>query len=234
MHGLAQGGRRLCGDGRILGGWYLECAVLASGTHPLDHFLVDFPTLVPTHLSVNALGVTLWTDPKGVTHVVDLIGESHYPFVPDFWEEARRMGFSRKISPTLPVGKLSAQSRFLFIHPKALVANPEALVPHLEGTHVCPTGKRHPANTSCTGLHWWVTPSATPGTLTRYLGEGEYELRGRLGAGAPAVRYARAIFASVPITGISHIVGQGGVQGANRAQFAAAQRSGLPVFAFPV
>lgn len=141
---------------------------------------------------------------------------------------------NRKISPTLPVGKLSAQSRFLFIHPKALVANPGALMPHLEGTHVCPTGKRHPADTSCTGLHWWVTPSATPGTLTRYLGEGEYELRGRLGVGAPAVRYARAIFASVPITGISHIVGQGGVQGGNQAQFAAAQQSGLPVYAVRV
>lgn len=233
MNGQAQGGRRLCGQGRILGGWYLECAVSTAGTHPLDHFLVDFPTLVPTNLQINPLGVTLWTDPQRVTHVVDVVGEQHYPFVPDFWEEARRMGFSRKVSPTLQVSRLSPASRFLFIHAKALIANPEELAPYLDSPHVCPTGKRHASDTSCTGLHWQVTPGTGDG-LTRHLAEGEYTLRGQLRAGAPAPRYARAIFASVPITGISHVVGQAGLQGAHQGQFAAAQQSGLPVYAVPV
>lgn len=225
---LAIGGRRLCGEGRVKGGWYLECAPQERGM-PLDSFLVDIPTLVPATLTIQALGVKLWRDAQGVTHVVDLVGEQHYPFVPDFWEEARVMGFSRKVSPSLPLAQLGPQSRFLFAHNRGLILNGEELEGHLSAPHVCPTRKGHGAHEGCTGLHWQVTPEATPGTLTRYLGQGEYQLRGQLRSGAPEPRYARAIFASVPITAITHIVDAQGVQPANRAALAAAQRSGVPV-----
>ena len=234
MLGMAVGGRRLCGNGRILGGWYLECEVSSTGTHALDTFLVDFPTLLPTSLRVNALGVTLWQDKQGVTHVVDLVGQENYPFVPDFWEEARRMGFSRKVSPTLNLAQLSARSRFYFVHDKGLVVNYSALMPFLEGGHLCPTHKGHPQDSACTGLHWQVTPSAVKERDVRFLADGEYALRGHLSAGAPAVKYARAIFASVPITAISHVVGKGGVGTAQQAKFAATQHSGLPVYAVPL
>ncbi|GAA5501067.1 hypothetical protein Dxin01_00798 [Deinococcus xinjiangensis] len=231
MFGLAHGGKRLCGNGRTLGGWYLECAVQRSGTHPLDSFLVDFPTLVPPQIRLNALGVTLWTDKEGVTHVVDLVGKEHYPYVPDFWEEARHMGFSRKVSPSLNLSQLSAKSRFYFVHERGLIGNASELLPFLEGGHICPTHKGHPQDSRCAGLHWQVTPSAVANEDKRFLAQGEYALRGHLRSGAPDVKYVRAIFASVPITAISHVVGAGGLQAAQQARFQAAQKGGLPVHA---
>ena len=234
MTGLAIGGKRLCGNGRILGGWYLECALSAHGQRPLDHFLVDYPMLLPASISVNPLGVTLWKDQEGVTHVVDHVGQQSYPFVPDFWEEARRMGFSRKIAPSLPLGTLSARSRFLFVHARGHVANAAQLMPFTEGVHTCPTGKTHPQTTPCAGLHWLITPGGKPGSRRRFLADGDYLLRGALHEGAPAVRYQPAIFASVPITGISHIAHASGVLGIHRTQMAAAQHSGLPVYAVPL
>ena len=94
---FAVGGERLCGAGRMVGGVYLECAPVPGGV-ALERFLIDPPQPIEVStFGIAPLGVNLLTR-AGVTHVIDWVGESHYPEMQDFIEEGRVMGFSRKVS----------------------------------------------------------------------------------------------------------------------------------------
>ena len=51
------------------------------------------------------------------------IGAEHYPYVPDYLEETRRYGVSRRVNPNLNLSLLTMQSRMLLAHPKAIPLN---------------------------------------------------------------------------------------------------------------
>jgi hypothetical protein len=224
----AAGGARLCGPGRSIGGLYLESGLSVGGVE-VEQMLLDPPQPVnPEDLGVSAIGVTLWEGMDGVTHVLDMVGVSHYSYVSDFIEEGRIKGFSRKVSPNLDFGKLSPGSRLVFLHTRGRVVNYPEYSPDMLPDFVCPCGKAHTAGSeSCIGLLWRLAPETVLGLRMRQLSGGNSYALGKVDPAHPfpAPEYTTAMFASVPITSISLIAG-----GADQEmKLAKAQQSGFPV-----
>ncbi len=112
---------RGCGT-RVAGGIYAECPLSPYGM-PLENFIVDPPIPIDTQeMGVTPVGVKL-VERKGVWHIVDWVGSSHYPNVADFVEEVRRFGLSRRLSTSLDFKKLTPQSRILLLHSHAYIYN---------------------------------------------------------------------------------------------------------------
>jgi hypothetical protein len=72
---------------------------------------------------------------KGCWHILDVIGTTHYPALSDFLAEAYGIGFSRRLSHTLPLDRLTpwdqdtaTGSRHFLVHPKAIVGTKGATV----------------------------------------------------------------------------------------------------------
>ncbi|HEU5377248.1 MAG TPA: hypothetical protein VFV38_17600 [Ktedonobacteraceae bacterium] len=57
------------------------------------------------------------------------MGAAHYPWVPDYIEETRRLGASRRINPNLDLSLLTRTSRIILAHPKAIAQNWSTLQP---------------------------------------------------------------------------------------------------------
>ncbi|GGR13164.1 hypothetical protein [Deinococcus ruber] len=197
----AIGGARLCGSGRKAGELYLECGVSAGG-QGIEAFLQDLPLQIDQEaFNISPLGVTTFLDPQGVTHVLDWVGEGHYPEVADFIEEARLKGVSRKISHTAPISGLTQDSRLFLVHPRAAIVNTDQL-PTPAGFH-CPCGHRHTAQQGCLGWAWHALPNDGQGK--RKLAESRsYAVKS---SHVPKeAEYALAVFMVVPITALTVIV----------------------------
>lgn len=120
---------RGCGE-REPGGVYAESGLSRDGA-PLEAFLLDPPLPIPDGLNlINK--PQLWQrmlpsgdpilDEQGQP-IYDLLmwtGAEHYEFVPDYLEEVRRYGASRKLNSNLDLSLLSRASRMILAHPKAL------------------------------------------------------------------------------------------------------------------
>ena len=137
--GVARG----CGR-RVEAGVYLECGVGPHG-RPLEWFLADPP--VPMEMS-KKLGVEVVRTWDGRVHLLDWVGESHYPFASDVLEEGRRFGFSRRVPRSLDLSSLTATSRLLLVHAKGLVANQKELRAFMDPHYDTPyrAGRLKPAH----------------------------------------------------------------------------------------
>lgn len=120
---------RGCGD-REPGGVYAECGLSPRG-RPLEEFLIDPPLPVPAGLDLVNKPQT-WQrmlpsgepalDEEGLP-IYDLliwVGAEHYPYCPDFLEEVKRYGASRRLNPNLDLSLLSGSSRMVLAHPLVL------------------------------------------------------------------------------------------------------------------
>ncbi len=152
---------RGCGE-REQGGVYAETGLSRYGT-PLEHFLIDPPQPLPVGLDlINK--PQLWEDPAtGMTHLLIWIGAEHYEYTPDYIEETRRFGASRRINPNLELSRLTRESRMILAHPRAINTLWEEQIPpqecqkhiplhdmlslHLLGAH--PHSRKAPAYASC-------------------------------------------------------------------------------------
>lgn len=107
---------RGCGK-RVAGGLYL-CVGLSAGGRPLEEFVIDPPRPWATGSFRSPI---LVPNPKnGATDAIMWIGAESYPYAPDFLEEARVMGISKRIPRTFPVGRLTPYaSKIILVHPKA-------------------------------------------------------------------------------------------------------------------
>lgn len=130
---FASAARRGCGDRREPGGLYAECGLSDHGS-PLDSFLLDPVVVLPKVFDLPNKP-RLWEDERfGIYHLLLWIGEQYYPYVPDYIEEVRRFGASRRIPTTLDLSLLTpGRSRMILVHPKARVDNWHILRP----AHVC-------------------------------------------------------------------------------------------------
>lgn len=121
--------QRGCGT-RKMGGVYFESGSGKNG-YPLEYFILDRPQLLDAAaLGLSDIGVKLIEDPStGVYHVLDIVGQEHYPNFADFLEEVRRFGLSRRASLSVEFQKLTAESRILIAHKKAYIRNwPEYMI----------------------------------------------------------------------------------------------------------
>ncbi len=119
---------RGCGE-REPGGVYAECGLSTHG-RPLEEFLLDPPLPVPEGLDV-INKPQLWqrtfaayepmcdADEQPIYDVLIWVGQEHYPYCPDFVEEVRRYGASRRLNPNLDLSLLSRASRMILVHPRA-------------------------------------------------------------------------------------------------------------------
>lgn len=117
---------RACGD-RVAGGIYLTVPTSPDGA-VVDNFLIDPPRPVDmTAMGLSSIGTTIIekTSDKGDrnTYVMDVVGQSHYPNVSDFIEEARRHGISRRIARNADFSRLTSQSRLILIHARGYITN---------------------------------------------------------------------------------------------------------------
>jgi len=137
---------------------------------PVEYFLVDPPQRIDRNaLGLSPIGVTLFPDPQKVIetaggikqplmHVVDWVGEQHYPNVADFVEEVRCLGVSRKIARTTDFAGLGPGSRLYLAHAKAYIENWPEYDERIESLY-CPKGlaehrpRARPPD-CCAGL-WW-------------------------------------------------------------------------------
>lgn len=111
---------RGCGT-RKEGGVYL-CFGTSRKGKPIEHFLKDYPQPLNSGLRLSPIGVRL-IERDGITHVLDWVGESHYPNVWDYIEEVSRFGSSRHVARNLDFSKLTLRSKHLFVHPRVVVTN---------------------------------------------------------------------------------------------------------------
>jgi hypothetical protein len=120
---------RGCGE-REPGGVYAESGLSPHGW-PLEEFLFDPPLPIPEGLDlVNKPQFWQRTFPSGEPaldeegqHIFDLliwVGEEYYPYCPDYLEETRRYGASRRLNPNLDLSLLSRSSRMILAHPHVL------------------------------------------------------------------------------------------------------------------
>jgi len=120
---------RGCGD-REPGGVYAECGLSPRG-RPLEEFLIDPPLPIPPGLDLVNKPQT-WQrmlptgepalDGEGLP-IYDLliwVGQEHYTYCPDFLEEVKRYGASRRLNPNLDLSLLSRSSRMIMAHPHVI------------------------------------------------------------------------------------------------------------------
>jgi hypothetical protein len=120
---------RGCGE-REPGGVYCECGLSSRG-RPLEEFLIDPPLPLPEGLDlINK--PQLWQRARASGEpaldeedlpIYDLllwIGEEFYPYCPDYIEEVKRFGASRRLNPNLDLSLLTHASRMILAHPHAL------------------------------------------------------------------------------------------------------------------
>lgn len=218
----AAGGARLCGPGRTAGAIYAECGLTLAG-RPLEQYLLDPPVPIePGQLGLSAQGVTVITDERGVKHLVDLVGRSHYPCVADFLEEARTHGVSRKVPVTTDLMGLGPQSTLILVHARAQLKNAHAL--GLTSQATCPNGVHQPGEACC--AQHWITPAVTHPPHTRETASARYTVYPPAPT-APEARFGHALFAAFPITALSIIRSHDG--SVNERAQQAARKSSLPV-----
>jgi hypothetical protein len=114
---------RGCGV-RQPGGAYLV-AQPGPGGIPIERLVVDPPRPIdPVANGLASVGMACLPAPAdrpGPAHVLDWVGETHYPNVADFIEEGARFGFSRRVPTTFNFAGLGPGSRHALVHPRALV-----------------------------------------------------------------------------------------------------------------
>ncbi len=120
---------RGCGE-REPGGVYAESGLSPRG-RPLEEFLFDPPLPIPEGLDlinkpqlwVRSLAsgeLALDEEEKPIYDLLIWVGEEHYKYCPDYLEETRRYGASRRLNPNLDLSLLSRSSRMILAHPHVL------------------------------------------------------------------------------------------------------------------
>ena len=134
MNLTTSGATRGCGK-RKQGGLYLCCG-LGPGGRPIEEFVIDPP--IPWE-NGHFQGAEIRQRADGIYDVLLWVGEEFYPFVPDFVEEARRLGISKKVSPDIDFSMMTPyQSRIILVHPRTItddgysvLAIEDGCVPHI-------------------------------------------------------------------------------------------------------
>lgn len=107
-------GERLCGF-RLVGGIYWTTDVEGRA---VDYILANPVNIDPAALGISPIGVTMIERPvgSGQWHLIDWVGESHYPTVESFISEVNRMGLSRRMPRSLDFSRLDEDSRIILVH----------------------------------------------------------------------------------------------------------------------
>ena len=107
--------KRACGS-RSQNALYLAVDISIYG-RPVEYFLLD-PTKV---VDLKPFRTPIIIEREEYNDIAIYIGKQYYPFVPDFIEEAREIGISRRIPKNFPIERLTPyKSRMFFVHERAI------------------------------------------------------------------------------------------------------------------
>ncbi len=146
---------RGCGE-REPGGVYAESGLSPRG-RPLEEFLFDPPLPIPEGLDlINKPQLWQRMLPSGepaldendlpIFDLLIWVGAEHYKYCPDYLEETRRYGASRRLNPNLDLAQLSRSSHMILAHPHVLNTAWQEQRPPLTCQKRVP-GHDHPATT---------------------------------------------------------------------------------------
>lgn len=138
----AERDERGCGY-RVEDGLYLTIGRGFFG-QPIEFFLVD-PATAWNGGQLRA--PMLIEDSEKTIHILLGIGKSYYPFVPDFVEEARRLGITKRVPRNFEVERLTpGKSKLFLIHPRA--------IPNFVYEADCTCPKHNKMEHECVGFLW--------------------------------------------------------------------------------
>ena len=190
---------RGCGT-REPGGLYACCGTSPYGK-PIEEFLIDPP--MPFKGKPFRAPVTKEKD--DVKHLIIWVGEQFYPYCPDFIEETRRYGASRRIPFTKDFdfeGFVPFKSRMYFIHPRAIITNedcfekvdmcPKNKPEHLEGKEFC-----------IRSLYYFVQAEPEGGQYAREIGDTRYYVPWVVRSKRP--EYMAGMFLNLPFTHFEYV-----------------------------
>ena len=102
---MGQSIERGCGK-RVKGGLYACCGLSPNGK-PIEHFLID----PPGPYKGEPFRAPIIQEERDVKHLVFWVGAQHYPFCPDFIEETRNFGVSKRIPLGTDLSGIEASGR---------------------------------------------------------------------------------------------------------------------------
>lgn len=190
---------RGCGK-RVKGGLYICCGTSPYG-EPIEHFLVD----PPLPYGGDPFRAPLVHKRNGGSNIKDLIfwvGQEFYPFCPDFIEETRYFGVSKRIPVSFDwSGVTPFQSRMFFIHPKAVIKEkaepvdrcPKADHAHEKGEEFC-----------LRSLYFFVDTELEDGKYCRKIGSTAYNVPRLISDYRP--KYAPGTFLWLPFTHFEYVM----------------------------
>lgn len=239
---------RGCGK-RQQGGIYMECGMSPYGM-PVEHFLLDPPVPTDAALNLATQGID-WVERDGTWHVIDWVGQSHYPNVADFVEEVRRFGLSRRIPKNEDFSRLTTASRIILVHARAILVpatfkryRPSDDAPFTcpkrvlfkEGQKVPPFIKEHESGAPhlCAGVWWEDVKGGDPDKSVGGEVDSRFIIRTmpsfRYGARTAPLdvtpEYTAGMFASFPISNLAVVRA---ADGSHVEAAAKASRANIPI-----
>jgi len=110
--------QRACGS-REQDKMYIKVETSPVGK-PIEHFIIDPPMEWDGDPPIRS-PIFVPGGEEDLKHVVLGVGREYYPTVPDFVEEARKIGISKKVRRNFDFSKLTkGKSRMILMHPKAI------------------------------------------------------------------------------------------------------------------
>jgi hypothetical protein len=197
---------------------------------PLEHFLIDPPIPLPSELDIvnkpqirqrmNDGEPVLDLRGAPVNDIFIWVGSEHYPYCPDFIEEVRRYGASRRLSANLDLGLLSQESKMILAHARVVnVAWADQQLPESCAKHVAGHDDAAVPAGPCLFKLWDLIPQDAAvadipavemmeerPTCLREIGSTVYSYRPT----SEESRLLPGLFAALPITGFALIQFQDG------------------------
>ena len=200
--------------------FYLCCPTAEDG-QPVEFFLIDPP--IP--FEQDAFRAPILFERDGVTHAAIWIGAEFYPFVPDYIEEVRYKGASRRVPRTFDFSRLSGDSKMIMVHPKALCGNWNGTAyPGLQ----CPSyhpevREQHNAQEAfCTGMTYYLAPGEDGG---RTIADVRYAVHAPSKEISP--KWTTGMFLALPVVSVEYVQREDG--SIDEEGVAHAQKGGVPV-----
>lgn len=192
---------RGCGT-RVKGGLYACCGLSPNG-RPLEDFLID----PPGSYRGKPFRAPIIQEKEGVKNLVFWVGAQHYPFCPDFIEESRRYGVSKRIPLGTDLSGIEPfKSRMYYIHPKAIIEG------HIEKVHECVKNKKEhlEGEEFCiNSLYSFVDTKMANGKHLRRIGSTVYEVPFLNRSLNPS--YVPGIFMFLPFSHLEYVMPDSGV-----------------------
>jgi len=198
---MGQSIERGCGK-RVKGGLYACCGLSPNGK-PIEHFLID----PPGPYKGEPFRAPIIQEERDVKHLVFWVGAQHYPFCPDFIEETRNFGVSKRIPLGTDLSGIEAfKSRMYFVHPRAIIED------RIEKVHECPKDKEHhlEGKEFCiTSLYYFVDTEIVNGSHIRKIGSTVYDVPFVNRSINPV--YSPGVFMWLPFSHLEYVMPESGV-----------------------